>query len=154
MYTQKSINELFKSVPDSRVTNRCDHKLCDVLFIALCTLICNGEDFEDMVEFGKQRYTWLKSILELPNGIPSHDTFNRVLQLIAPNTLSDVLIAEGQVLLDTIQEKQICLDGKKIKGVSPHSKGNKGLYILNAWVSENKLCIGQEKVGEKSNAMY
>jgi len=148
---QKSINELLKSVSDPRVTNRCDHKLCDVLFIALSTLICNGEDFEDMVEFGKQRYTWLKTILELPNGIPSHDTFNRVLQLIEPSALSDVLIAEGQALLDTIQEKQICLDGKKIKGVSPHSKGNKGFYILNAWVSENKLCIGQQKVGEKSN---
>jgi len=148
---EKTINELFKGVADPRVVNRCDHKLNDILFIGLCTLICNGEDFEDMVEFGKQRYDWLKTILELPKGIPSHDTFNRVFQLINPQTLSEVLVAEGQQLLDTIAEKQICLDGKKVKGVSPHQKGNSGLYILSAWVSENRLCIGQQKVADKSN---
>lgn len=147
----KKLDELFSEVPDPRVINRCEHKLQDILFIALCTLICNGEDFEDMVLFGQQHYSWLSEVLELPSGIPSHDTFNRVLQLLEPDALSDVLIEDGRVLLDTLEDKQICFDGKKARGVSPQSRGNKGLYILSAWVSETGICIGQQKVGDKSN---
>lgn len=148
---QKDIRDLFSEVSDPRVVNRCSHKLSDILFIALSTLICNGEDFEDMVEFAHQRYDWLSTVLELPNGIPSHDTFNRVLQGIEPTALRECLSEDGQALLDTLNEKQISLDGKKLRGVSPGSKGNSGLYILSAWVSENSLCVGQTKVEDKSN---
>ncbi len=148
---KKNIQDLFAGVPDSRVVNRCSHKLSDILFIALSTLICNGEDFEDMVEFAHQRYDWLSTILELPDGIPSQDTFNRVLQRIEPKALQKCLSEDGQVLLDTLNEKQINLDGKKIRGVWPTSKGNNGLYILSAWVNENNLCVGQSRVEDKSN---
>lgn len=145
------IDEIFGKVQDPRVVNRCDHKLVDILFIAFCTLLSNGEDYEDMVEFGHQRYDWLKTVLELPHGIPSHDTFNRVLQLINPDCLSSSLTADGSVLLESLSDKLISLDGKKLKGVSPRSRGNKGLYILSAWVNENRLCIGQKRVKDKSN---
>ena len=142
---------LFLDVRDPRVVNRCDHKLSDILFISLCTLLCNGEDFEDMVEFGTQRYDWLCHYLELPNGIPCADTFNRVLQRLDPEELEACLRKDGQTLLDYLSEDQICFDGKKIKGVSPHSKGNQGFYILSAWSSQHTLCIGQSKVEDKSN---
>lgn len=130
---------------------RCDHLLVDILFIALCTLLSNGEDFEDMAEFGTQRKDWLSTILELPNGIPSHDTFNRVLQMLDPKHLNEVLAADGHRLLDTLSGKLVNLDGKKIRGHSPRSKGNDGLYVLTAWVSEQELCVGQMAVEEKSN---
>lgn len=104
-----------------------------------------------MVEFGEQRLEWLKTKLELPNGIPSHDTFNRVLQMIDSEQFSKVLGKDGGHLIDHIEGKLISFDGKKLKGFSPKSRGNKGLYILSAWVGENRLCIGQQKVGEKSN---
>lgn len=146
-----SVEDLFSHVPDPRVMSRCRHKLSDILFIALSTLICNGEDFEDMVEFAHQRYDWLSSFLQLPNGVPSHDTFNRVLQHIQPEALQQCLQQDGQVLLDTLKERQVVLDGKKLRGVSPTSKGNKGLFILSAWVSDSNLCIGQAKVEDKSN---
>lgn len=142
---------LFSDVSDPRVVNRCRHKLGDILFIALSTLLCNGEDFEDMVEFGIQRHDWLLNYLELPHGIPCSDTFNRVLQRLAPDELLESLTKDGQALLTHLQTDQICLDGKRIKGVSPTSRGNKGLYILSAWASEQGLCIGQSKVEDKSN---
>lgn len=104
-----------------------------------------------MEDFGRQRQDWLQEVLELPNGIPSHDTFNRVLQLIDPKYLSECLDKDGAAILGSVSGKQIAIDGKKLKGVSPRSKGNQGLYILNAWVCENRVCIGQEKVGVKSN---
>lgn len=133
------------------MVNKCWHKLPDVLFIALCTLLSNGEDFEDMAEYGKQKEAWLRTRLELRHGIPSHDTFNRVFQLIEPEELRSCLAEDGQLLLDSLEGGLINLDGKKIKGESPKSRGNKGLFILSAWVSEQRICIGQQKLEDKSN---
>jgi predicted transposase YbfD/YdcC len=145
------MEQLFCDIKDFRVTGRCIYKLNEILFIALCTIICHGEDFEDMVSFGEEKIEWLKKYLELKNGIPSHDTFNRVLQLIEPEYLREILSDYGRELINLMRENHISFDGKKIKGVSPKSKGNHGLYILSAWVNEEKICIGQEKVQDKSN---
>jgi len=138
-------------VKDPRVVGRCDHKLVDILFIGLCTFIANGQDYSDMVTFAEQRLDWLQTIITLPHGVPSDDTFRRVFQAIDPETLKSVLERSGMALLEVMDEKQICLDGKKLKGSSPRSRGTDGLYILNAWVAENRLCIGQKRVDDKSN---
>lgn len=148
---ERTVQELFSTVQDPRVEFRCMHKLTDILFIAFCTLLSNGEDFADMVEFGHQRREWLEGILELPNGIPSHDTFNRVLQLVDPEELTTCLGTDASLLIDSVKGKLISFDGKKMRGVSPTSKGNSGLYILSAWVNEHRICLGQQKVEGKSN---
>ncbi len=67
------------------------------------------------------------------------------------SVLNDFLKDYGKDILNILSEKQICIDGKKLRGVSPISRGNQGLYIVNAWVAENNLCIGQQKVADKSN---
>ena len=87
----KTYQDLFTDVPDSRVRGRCLHILSDILFIAMCTLVSNGEDCVDMVSFGREREEWLRQILELPNGIPSDDTFRRVLQMVEPQDLSLIM---------------------------------------------------------------
>jgi len=148
---EDSIERIFTKVDDPRVEARCLHRLKDILFIAFCTLLSNGEDFEDMVEFGKQRQEWLEKVLELPNGIPSHDTFNRVLQLIDPEQLTTCLTEDASILMEAVKGKLINMDGKKMRGVSPKSRGNKGLFILSAWVGKDRLCLGQKKVDGKSN---
>ncbi|RIY04431.1 ISAs1 family transposase [Hymenobacter rubripertinctus] len=89
-------------------------------------------------------------MVDLPS-VPSHDTFNRVFQLLSPALLQDCLAQHGHALLDTLAQKQLCLDGKKLRGVSPRSADNAGLYLVNAWVSENRLCVGQQRVADKSN---
>lgn len=147
----QNLSEAFSRVTDPRMSKKCKHKLSDILFIGFCTLLSNGEDFEDMVEFGKERRAWLSAELELPNGIPSHDTFNRVFQIIDPQVFMDVLQDKGEALLEIVKDKLVSLDGKKIKGASPRSRGNQGLYVLSAWVGEERLCIGQRKVDDKSN---
>jgi len=144
-------HQFFSQVQDFRVTGCCLYKLDEVLFIALCTLICHGDDFEDMVSFGEEKIDWLRNYIELANGIPSHDTFNRVFQNIDPEHLTQYLKEDGEALINLINEKHISFDGKKIKGVSPRSRGNHGFYIVSAWVNEERLCIGQEKVKDKSN---
>ena len=128
-----AILQLFSGILDTRVKGRCYYTLENILFISLCTLISNGEDYEDMVELGNQRLKWLEKDLDLPNGIPSSDTFNRVLQLVQPKTLSNCLKEHGLSLFNCIstglEDKLISFDGKKIRGASPKSRGNKGLYI-------------------------
>lgn len=148
---KKRIEDLFSGIEDPRVKNRCLHKLSDIIFISFCTILSGGEDFIDMEEFGNQREEWFKSVLELPNGIPTHDTFNRVFQQLDPDQLQKLLSKDGQELLGCLSGKQIAIDGKKLKGASPKSRGNKGLWVLNAWVSSNRLCVGQKKVGSKTN---
>jgi predicted transposase YbfD/YdcC len=142
----------FEEVKDPRVTGRCAHLLSDILIIAICTYITGGTDYEDMYLFGKERGEQLKgSLLELPNGAPSSDTFRRVFNRLEVESLKSCLARHGKEILNGLAEKQIILDGKKLKGVSPTSRGNAGCYILNAWVSENRICVGQEKVDDKSN---
>ena len=143
--------EFFSEISDPRVVNRCLHKLSDILFIAFVTILCNGEDYEDMVTFGEQRLDWLRKYVGLSNGIPSSDTFRRVLERLNPKLLGEVLEKDGKSLLDFASTAQICLDGKKSRGASPHTKGNDGLYILTAWASEHKICLGQRRVDDKSN---
>jgi predicted transposase YbfD/YdcC len=150
-----AIVEMFSKVKDPRVKNRCHYKLEEVLFISICALISNGEDYEDMAEFGKQRIDWLRQYLSLANGVPSSDTFNRVLQLIKPSELSKCLQEHGLSLFNCLSSglagKLISFDGKKIRGENPKSRGNNGLYILSAWVNEYRITIGERRVEDKSN---
>jgi len=147
----KDIRDYFTGIEDPRVIGRCDHLLSDILLVAICTYLTGGSDYQDMHLLAKERGDQLKEILILPNGAPSADTFERVFKSLNPSGLKECLESYGKDILCSLVEKQIVLDGKKLKGASPASKGNTGLYILNAWVSENNLCIGQHKVEDKSN---
>lgn len=141
----------FIEVTDPRVTGRCLHLLSDILMIGLCTYLTGGTDYEDMRMFALERGSELGDMLSLPNGVPSTDTFERVFGRIHPAELECCLRSYSKDILNDLSEKQIVIDGKKQCGASPTSRGNKGLYILNAWVSENRFCIAQEKVEDKSN---
>jgi hypothetical protein len=117
----------------------------------LCTYLTGGSDYQDMRLFGLERGSSLGELLSLPNGVPSEDTFERVFKSIAPEELEACLRAYGKSILSDLSEKQIVIDGEKQHGVSPATRGNKGLYLLNVWVSENRFCLAQEKVADKSN---
>lgn len=127
------------------------HLLSDILKIGLCTYLTGGTDYVDMYLFAKERGSELEDMLSLPNGAPSDDTFRRVFERINPEELEHCLRSYGKSILDDLSEKQIVIDGKKQCGTSPTFRGNKGLYILSTWVSENCFCISQKKVQDKSN---
>lgn len=147
-----NIRTYFLQVEDFRQVSKCRYCLADLLLVGLCTYLSNGQDYEDMALFARHYAPQLPDLFALP-GVPSHDTFNRVFRLLDPSVLRRLLTPHGQGLLDTLAQKQICLDGKKLRGVSPRSTGNAGLYIVNAWVSENRLCVGQQRVEDKSNEL-
>ncbi len=143
--------DYFSDIADPRASYKCTHRLSDILLIGLFTYLSNGQDYEDMVLFGKTKGKEFPALLSLSNGVPSHDTFNRVFKILDCELLRKCLRDYGKDIIDILSEKQICFDGKKLRGENPQSRGNKGLYIVNAWVAENKLCIGQEKISDKSN---
>lgn len=145
------IVDYFSAIADPREQHKCKHLLSDILLIGLFTYLSNGHDYEDMVLFGKSKGKEFPELLSLPHGVPSHDTFNRVFKMLDCELLRQCLTDCGTDIIDILSEKQLCFDGKKLRGENPQSRGNKGLYIVNAWVAENKLCIGQERVAEKSN---
>lgn len=101
--------------------------------------------------FGLERGNDLGDLLSLPNGVPSGDTFEHVFKSICPDELENSLRVYGKSILSDLSKKQIIMDGKKQRGSSPTTRGNRGLYLLNVWVSENRFFIAQEKVKDKSN---
>ena len=162
MKKAKSISECFAVLTDVRTGPHTLHKLHDMLVIALCATICGADSYYDFQLFGECREEWLKKFLglELPNGIPSHDTFNRVFsrldtglfELCFRMWIDDVratLQAEVLKTDPTPRKELIAIDGKALKSV-PTESGNVP-YMVSAWASGQELVIGQVKTDEKSN---
>ena len=141
----------FSEVKDFRVQGRCLHLLEDILMLSLCAMICGAEDFEDIENYGKQKEDFLRGFLKLPNGIPSHDTIDRVFRYIEPCSLSSALYRWSSELLDFLSYYQINVDGKVLRGTAKAGKRTSGLCLVSAWVADQGLSLGQVKVDEKSN---
>jgi hypothetical protein len=146
-----AIFSFFEDVPDPRVERTRRHPLMDILVIALLTMICVGEGWEDMEEFGLAKEDWLKTFLELPNGIPSADTFRRVLSALDPAAFNACFIAWVQELSQGTQGKLVAIDGKTVRHSFDRATGKKALHLVNAWVADNRLTLGQLATEEKSN---
>jgi predicted transposase YbfD/YdcC len=138
-------------IEDYRSKRNVLHLLSDIILTALFTVICGGNDYEDMEIFGNSHGDKLKDYLIYPNGVPSHDTFNTAFRKLPPEVFLGILRSYGHKFLQDLSEKQINIDGKKLRGASDKGRKNQGIYLVSAWVSENKLCFGQSKVEDKSN---
>lgn len=147
--THRTLIECFQEMEDPRVDRTRDHKLIDILVIGLCSMITVGENFTDMEDFGKAKHEWLKTFLELSNGIPSHDTFNRVFSAIDPDHFLDCFVQWVKGACPTLGDDIVAIDGKALRRA--RSEGRAIPHIVSAWALENGLVLGQVKVDEKSN---
>ncbi len=143
----------FQDVPDFRINRRKQHNLLDILVISVCAFVCGADDFEDIALYGTQKEAFLRTFLELPNGIPSHDTFNRVLKFLDKEAFAESLYRWSKEILSTLNEQytQINIDGKVLRATAKSGHKKSGLCLLSAWVSDHKLILGQQKVDSKSN---
>ncbi len=141
---EKVIEKLERLTDHRRRWGNLRHKLVDIVFIGLVSVICGGTDFEHMEDTGNGKYEWFKKYLALPNGIPDSDTFRRVFERIDPKELGEVL----QELVE-VKGNTVAIDGKTICG-SGNGK-HKAYHVVSAWVAEHQITLGQLATEEKSN---
>lgn len=139
----------FRHLPDPRINRTKDHDLMDILVIAICTLLCGGETFNDMEDFGRAKHDWFKTFLGLRNGIPSHDTFNRLFAALDPKAFLDCFLRWTQSLRQAIPQEIVALDGKALRRALHQNQSAQ--YVVSAWAESNGLVLGQLKVADKSN---
>lgn len=143
----------FENVPDFRKNRRKKHQLVDILVIALCALISGADDFEEIEMYGRRKETFLRTFLDLPNGIPSHDTFNRVFRLMDKKAFGECLYRWSKQILEAVASEltQINIDGKVLRATAKSGFKKSGICLISAWVAEHQLVLGQEKTSVKSN---
>ena len=146
-----SFIDYFADLADPRQEDRCDHKLIDILFIAVCAVICGADRFTDMEEFGLSKETWLRQFLELPNGIPSHDTFGRVFARLKPTEFQQCFLSWVRAVADVTEQQIVPIDGKKLRRSHNRSSGQRAIELVSAWSRANRLMLGQVKVSGDSN---
>jgi predicted transposase YbfD/YdcC len=150
----KSISTIgtnFADLSDPRVVGRSDHKLIDILVIGICTVICGGDDYLAMKEFGDAKESWFRTFLELPNGIPSHATFWRVFSALDPEQFQACFLSWMSAISTKTDGEIIALDGKQLRRSHDREEGKAAIHMVSAWATENRLVLGQVKVDEKSN---
>jgi len=140
----------FASLEDPRVLERSRHKLIDILVIAICGVICGADDWVSIAEFGEAKEGWFREFLELPNGIPSHDTFGRTFSLLSPEAFQESFVSWVRSLTGVF-EGLVAIDGKTLRRSHDHRAGKAAVHMVSAWASENGVVLGQVKTEEKSN---
>lgn len=138
------------NMKDPRIDRKKLHLLEDVVFITIAAVLSGAKSWNEIEEYGNQKKDWLKTILALPNGIPSHDTFNRFFAALDPQEFETVFSNWVKSLTKKYPSDVVAIDGKTLRG--SRKKGfNSATHIVSAWSNANKMVIGQVKVDEKSN---
>jgi len=147
----EAIEEHFGKVTDPRINRTKEHKLIDIIAIAICAVICGAEGWVDIELYGKSKQPWLSTFLELPNGIPSHDTFGRVFALLDAQQFQWAFYEWVFAVNTLIPGQVINIDGKCLRGSDDTHLGKRAIYMVSAWAEANEIVLGQRKVDEKSN---
>ena len=146
-----SISEHFASLEDPRIERTKLHQLLSILVITICAVICGADDWVEVALFGHAKLAWLRTFLDLSNGIPSHDTFGRVFERLNPEQFQQCFLAWIQAVSEITHGQVIAIDGKVLRGSGDRVLGTAGIDMVSAWATANHLVLGQVKVDDKSN---
>ena len=147
----ESLAACFAGLADPRQTSRCDHRLVDILAIAVCAVVACAGSWEDIELYGRSKRAWLETFLALPNGIPSHDTFRRVFMLLDPDAFEARFAKWAQSLAVGVEREVIAVDGKTVRRSGSRRHEHGPLHLVSAWASGRGLALGQREVDGKSN---
>ncbi len=146
-----SLTKHFSSLEDPRVDRTKLHELQDMLVIAICGVIAGADTWVGIEQFGNAKLDWLRTILDLPNGIPSHDTFGRVFARLDPDQFQRCFVGWVQAISEITEGEVVAIDGKTLRRSHDGTLGKDAIHMVSAWVSENRLTLAQRKVDDKSN---
>lgn len=146
-----SIIEHFQGVDDPRIKRSQRHLLIDIITIAILAVICGANDWVAVAKYGQAKQAWLKTFLDLPNGIPSHDTFGDVFVRLNPEQLQSCFLSWVNSVSRLTGGEVIAIDGKTVRRSYDQGDNKGAIHMVSAWASQNRLVLGQRKVDEKSN---
>ena len=146
-----AISDHFADLQDPRIDRTKLHKLFDIIVIAICAVICGADSWVEVEEFGNAKMDWFRTFLELPNDIPSHDTFGRVFALLDPDQFRLCFVSWIRAISQITEGEVVALDGKTLRRSHDKTLGKGAIHMVSAWASTNRLVLGQLKVDEKSN---
>lgn len=150
--TGRSLLEHTNTIPECRQSAKCTHNLSEVVFMALCAMMCGFDSWSEIALFAEERERWFRRWLTLPGGIPSHDTFNRIFAILPASELKRVFQGWlSDVLENRTISGQIAVDGKALRSTAKGRGKCAATHMVNAWSTEMGLCLGQCKVKTKSN---
>jgi predicted transposase YbfD/YdcC len=141
----------FAELEDPRVERTKRHPLLSVVAVALCGVICGADSWVEVAAFGEVRREWLASWLDLPGGIPSHDTFGRVFAALDPAAFEACFAGWVRAVAEATGGQVVAIDGKVARGSHDRGAGRAALDLVSAWASTNRLVLAQVAVAEGSN---
>lgn len=143
--------EHFADLDDPRCPGKVEHRLIDILVIAVCAVIACAESWEDIALYGRSKLGWLRQFRTLPNGIPSHDTFRRVFMMIDPDAFETRFTAWVGALATPGEHEVVAIDGKTLRRSFDRGRDLAALHVVSAWARDQRLVLGQRRVDGKSN---
>ena len=146
-----SVMDHFQDLEDPRIERSKRHGLLDILTIAICAVICGADSWVYVEMFGKSKEEWFRSFLDLPNGIPSHDTFGDVFSRLDPDRFQECFMEWSQAVADLLPGEVVAIDGKTVRRSHDKRAGKQAIHLVSAWAAANTLTLGQVKTDQKSN---
>lgn len=149
--TSAKLINILSRIPDVRQEGKVLHSLVDIVFIAIVASIAGADDWVCMQIFAEDHVDWFRKYIPLTNGVPSHDTIERVFKQIDPKIFMKCFMEWTQIVANIIKRGIVAIDGKTMCGTFDSATGKKALHIVSAWFSETSMVLGQVKTTEKSN---
>lgn len=146
-----TIADYFSDLEDPRVERTKQHKLIDIITIAICAVICGAENWVSIETYGQAKHQWLQQFLELPNGIPSHDTFARLFARIDPQQFQSCFLSWVKSASKITEGEVIAIDGKTLRHSYDQGADKGAIHMVSAWATASRLVLGQRQVDQKSN---
>lgn len=150
-YPTASLIHHFSHIEDPRINRHKKHRLSDIFFITLCATICGADNWVAIETFGKAKREWFTQLLNLENGIPSHDTFGNLFAVIDTQEFSHAFSRWVADLAQFTAGQIIAIEGKCLRRSLDRASGKAAIYMVSAWAQQNQLVLGQQKVDDKSN---
>jgi predicted transposase YbfD/YdcC len=146
-----TIESHFSSLTDPRQRGKVRHKLTDIMILVICAVISGCDDWTEIELYGRKKEAWLRTFLELPNGLPSHDTISRVFEMISPVELENCFLSWVNGVFEKTNGQIVAIDGKTLRRSHDRSSNKAAIHMVSAWASENGITLGQVETDQKSN---
>lgn len=142
---------VFDDLPDPRIDRTKQHRLIDIVTIAICAVLSGADSFVEIATYGRAKEPWLRTFLALPHGIPSHDTFGRVFAALDPAAVEGRFLRWVQSALAPAAEQVIAVDGKTVRRSHDRDQGQGPLHLISAWATDTGVALGQLRVADHAN---